>query len=196
MEIKFRRRIENKTSRYLSPCLLYGYGKTLILKVRELFILSWGLGDTLINSNPVYDFTNRHPIFFLIDTAVNKRKAEDFLHWIKYQEYFLYSYPADTSGRSHMVILDFPEKYSNAYDKFLEGKYSEMFTKEDICSIFSSESKEFKVLMKDRVLLSSFVNEVKKVFCINNLNGEDFKDAEMELPYTVNKKEEFFNYQD
>lgn len=193
MVIKYRKQYENKTSKYLSPCLKEGYSRIFEVKFKEMFVLAYGIGDKVIEENPNFIIGNKSPIFILIDTFANKRKSEDFIYWIRYQDYYIYDYIADMEGRGHMIILDFPEKYKNAYDKFLEGKYSEMFTKEEILKLFKEDSKEYKVLTKNKLLLPDFTNKLRKIFDLKNLSDRDLEDSELELPYTMNLKEEIFN---
>jgi hypothetical protein len=193
MVIKYREQYENKTSEYLSPCLKEGYSRIFEVKFKEMFVLAYGIGDKVIEENPNFIIGNKSPIFILIDTFANKRKSEDFIYWIRYQDYYIYDYIADMEGRGHMIILDFPKKYKNAYDKFLEGKYSEMFTKEEILKLFKEDSKEYKVLTKNKLLLPDFTNKLRKIFDLKNLSDRDLEDSELELPYTMNLKEEIFN---
>ncbi len=190
MKIKYRKKHENRTSKYLAPCLIKSYGKVFEMKIKELFILAFGIGDRVIENNPNFDFKNKSPIFVLIDTFAKKRKSEDFLYWIKYQNYFLYSYPIDIEGRGYMIILDFPNK--KAYNKFLEGKYSEMYSIEEIKKYFQEDTKEYKVLTKDKVLIPDFIKNLKELFDIDNVRESDLKNFELDFPYTINKDEEIF----
>lgn len=193
MQIKYGKRYKNKTSQYLLPCLLEGYDKIFSMKLKEMFILGCGLGDNSIINNPNFNFTDKRPIFILIDKISAKRKSEDFIYWVRYQLYFIKDYPMDLIGRAHMLILDFPEKYSNAYDKFLEGKYSEMFTKADIENMFSKDTEEYKILVRDKSLIPIFAEKLRKTFELKTLREEDLTEVELEFPYTVNQEDEFFN---
>lgn len=193
MVIKYRKQYENKTSEYLSPCLKEGYSRIFEVKFKEMFVLAYGIGDKVIEENPNFIIGNKSPIFILIDTFANKRKSEDFIYWIRYQSYFIKDYPMDLIGRAHMIILDFPSKYSNAYDKFLEGRYSEMFTKEEIDKLFQKDSYEYKVLTKDKSLIPVFAKKLKETFELSSLKDDDLIDNELDFPYTLQQEEEFFN---
>lgn len=194
MQIKYGKRYINKTSKYLLPCLLEGYSKVFSVKIKQMFILGCGLNDKSIINNPNFDFTDKRPIFILIDRlSSNKRRSEDFIYWVRYQSYFIKDYPMDLIGRAHMIILDFPEKYSNAYDNFLKGKYSEMFSKEEIENLFQKDTEEYKVLTKDKSLIPVFTEKLIKTFELNSLREEDLAEVELEFPYTVNEEDEIFN---
>ena len=195
MEIKYGHKYRNKTSRFLLPCLIEGHDNILSLKMNDMFILGCGLGDMSLYNNPDYIFLQKSPIYLLLDRAAVKRKTEDFIYWLKYQPYFLKDYPMDLVGRAHMVIIDLPEKYYLAYDNFLEGRYSELFSKDEINRLFPIGSKEHKVLMKDKSILLEFATELKNLFELRELEPSEIEESELELPYTLNKEEEFFNYE-
>ena len=165
------------------------------MKIKEIFIIGCGLGDMSLENNPDFIFLDKYPIYLLLDRFVGKRKTEDFIYWLKYQSYFLKEYPMDLVGRAHMVVIDLPEKYYLSYDKFSEGKYSEMFSKDQINRLFSIESKEYKVLMKDRTILPQFAMQLINLFELKDLNPSEIQESELELPYTLTMEEEFFNYE-
>lgn len=193
MEIRYGKKYQNKTSSYLLPCIIEGYDNIFSMKIKELFILGCGLKDMAIANNPDYDFEDTKPFYLLLDTVSVKRKSEDFLHWISYQPQYLYDYPMDLIGRGHMLILDFPNKYENAYNKFLKGKYSEMFTKGELEGLFLKSTEEYKVLTKDVSLLPKFTQRVREMFEMTNLKESDITNSELEFPYTINVEREFFN---
>lgn len=193
MQIKYGKRYKNKTSMYLLPCLLEGYNKAFSIKMKEMFILGCGLKDLSIKNNPNFDFTGKRPIFVLIDKVSVKNKSENFIYWVRYQSYFIRDYPMDLIGRAHMIILDFPSKYSNAYDKFLEGKYSEMFTKQEIEKLFQKDTYEYKVLVKDKSLIPIFAEKLRETFELSSFREEDLIDNELEFPYILQQEEEYFN---
>lgn len=195
MEIRYGQKYRNKTSRFLLPCLIEGHNPVFSMKLNDTLILGCGLGDMALSQNPDFIFLEKSPIYVLLDRIAVKRKTEDFIYWLKYQDdIFLGDYPLDLRGRAHMVIIDLPEKYYNAYDKFMEGKYSEMFTEEEIERLFDKESHEYKVLTRDRSILPQFAVQLQELFEMRELSPMDIKDSELELPYTMNKEEEFFNY--
>ena len=131
MVIKFGDVLENKTFRYLSPCLK-GHGDIFINKFQiDVFKLVYGISDTLLEGSD--EVENRRPIFILCDRAVNTAKFNSFLEWVKYKDFYITDYTYDASNpRLHMLVLEVPKDYFNAYDKFTLGLYSEMYTKEQL----------------------------------------------------------------
>ena len=167
------------------------------MKAADLFILAAGLDDKVIQNNSKYDFLNeKRPVFILIDKFINKRKAEDFLYWLKYQEFFLGGYAIDMIDRAFMIILDTPEKFQKAYDSFIVGKYSEMYSIQDINILFKDkDSDTFHILTRNTdKLLPGFVKKLEETF-ETKLKYTDFIEAEMDLPYKLSEQDEVFNYE-
>ena len=197
MKIQYGKRFENKTSKFLLPCVLSGHGNVFQNKTNDLFILAAGLDDRVLYNNPKYDFlSEKKPVFILVDKFINKRKIEDFLYWLKYQEFFLGSYSVDMIDRAFMIIVDTPEKFQQAYDNFIVGKYSEMYTKQQISILFQDKNSDtYHILTRNTdKLLPTFVKKLEETF-ETKLKYTDFVEAEMDLPYKLSEQDEVFNYE-
>jgi hypothetical protein len=58
-----------------------------------------------------------------------------------------YAFDNLETGRMHMVAVANLEKYGDAYDKFIKGKYSKMrTTKDEVSTFFTQVKKKLKVL--------------------------------------------------
>ena len=197
MEIRYGRKFENRTSRFLLPGIIFGHGKIFKLKISDIYILAAGLDDRIVYDNKKYDFlSERKPIFILIDKFINRRKVEDFLYWLKYQPFYLGEYPVDMTGRAYMIIIDTPEALHSSYDNFIVGKYSEMYNLEQLNEIFKDiEDETYLILTRDiSRLLPDFVKKLEETFN-TTLKYTDFITSEMDLPYKLSEKDEIFNYE-
>ena len=197
MRIQYGKRFENKTSKFLLPCIVSGHGKVFQMKVEDIYILAAGLDDKVLHNNSKYDFLiEKRPVFILIDKFVNKRRGEDFIYWLKHQPFFLGGYPVDMIDRAYMTIVDTPENFQKSYDSFIVGKYSEMYTKQEINSLFSDKNSDvYHVLTKDTdKLLPAFVKKLEETF-ETKLKYTDFVTSEMDLPYKISEQDEVFNYE-
>jgi len=211
MQIQSGKLYENRTWKYLYPCLKY-YGTELIDYLGNFFKLAVGIGDSNVT-------TEGNCIFILIDTNIRlvtegdvasyKRRFSKFLDWIKYQDYYVTDYVFTGLDRTekHMVVLKLPEVHNNTYLSFIRGKYSDMYSKEDIDTYFNilpnkvnnpnvtirnERVKQVKsILKKDKELVPVFVEKVNREFR-TTVTVEDFKDAELDFP--INLSEEIFNY--
>lgn len=194
MELRYGKNFENKTSKYLYPALLEGLGKVFRLKIEKVSVMACGLDDYSLKDNPKYQpLQEKRAFFILIDTFFNKRVCEDFIHWLKYQPFFLASYHIDLISRGLMVVLEFPKQFEEAFDNFALGKYSEMYTEEDLKLLFSENSEEYKVLTKCKQLIPDFSKRLQELLDLDNFEGIDLHNIELEFPINIELKQEIFN---
>lgn len=193
MDIKIGSLYRNKTWRFLVPCLR-GHGTIFVDKFMPVFKLAVGIHDSYLDGAPL---SNGRNIYILLDTKYNSKKYTSFMDWIVCQEYFVGEYCPDSElidSRKKMVILRIPEEYNNAYDCFLKGEYSYMYSKEQLNLLFN-----YKDLKKTYSILSKtgeeefqiFKKEVDEMFgVVSNVN--DLRRGEWSLP--LKKTEEIFHY--
>lgn len=199
MNIKFGELFDNKTWKFLSPTLR-GHGDTFVTKFnRQVFKLAYGVNDTLMEGMPLFE--GKRPLFILCDRGVLANEFKTFLDWLRYQPYYITDYQADTNlvnPRMHMIVVSVPEEYNTAYDKFCVGLYSEMYTKEQMGKLFTDkETEQYKILSRSPEYSSTFFEKVAKEFNVELIERErkEFIDvAEYEFPYSLNSKDEIFNF--
>lgn len=196
MNIEIGQFYTNKTWRFLLPCLR-GHGETFVKKFNPVFKLAVGIHDTLIDNTKE---SNGRNIYILCDISYQPKVFEEFIHWIKYQDYYVTDYCPDSNfqtSRKRMIVVRVPDKFKMAYDNFLKGNYSKMYEKDDLNSLFSipAREKEFKILTLDASYHNDFIKilneEFSTNFTISDLEG-DFE--ELELP--LKRCEEMFNCQE
>lgn len=197
MNIKFGELFDNKTWKFLSPTLR-GFGDVFVNKFnKQVFKLAYGIMDKVIEGVPI--IKDKRPLFILCDKGVLTTEFSYFLQWLKYQPYYITDYSFDTSSnpRMHMIVVNMPEEYHNAYDKFCLGLYSEMYTKKQLDKLFSDkDSIQYKILSRDPQYSSVFIEKVKSEFNVK-MKKEDEREfistAEFEFPYSMNSEDEIFN---
>jgi len=190
IEIKIGEVYQNKTLRYLVPALNY-YGPTLKVKLNLVFKLAFGVFDTLLQGSHLEGQRN---IFILIDKAVRPELYENFMAWVQHQEYYVTNYSMDEleKGRRQMLVLAFPPKLGDAYDKFLEGKYSKMYQKQEILIFFENKPLATDVFYRNAIAKQAFINKVKDTFG-TVITPESFKREIFEYDLPPDKYEEIFN---
>ena len=194
MEIEIGKLYINKTVKYLVPGLSF-YGPTLKTKLNLVFKLAFGIHDTLLDGSHLEGQKN---IFILVDKLVRPDLFQNFMDWVKHQEYYVtdYTYDAimESHSRKHMVVLAYPPSMGDSYDKFLLGKYSKMYTKKELLTYFSEESKidARQVLSKTMIARQKFISLVKLTFG-TQLEPQDFLERSWEYDLPPNQEEEFFN---
>lgn len=206
MQIQRGKLYENRTWRYLFPCLR-AHGEDLINQLSSFFKLAVGVRD--FNREE-----ENHCIYILIDTNLPftstieiknyKERFNSFLNWIRNKEYFVadYIYEKDM----HMIVIKLPEQHLGSYVHFINGQYSRMYNLKEIREYFKHitipnkevEIKKNKkitesrnILFKDKKYVPEFVNIVNTRFK-TNAKTNDFIDAELDFP--PSRKEEIFNY--
>lgn len=194
MKIEIGRLYINKTVKYLVPSLGF-YGPTLKTKLNMVNKLAFGIHDNLIEGTHLAGQRN---IFILLDRLVRPELYENFMSWIKHQDYYVADYPYDdvqeAYSRKHMLIISYPEKLGDVYDKFLLGKYSKMYSKEEIELYFQEEGKAMAkhVLCRTAFAKNSFTFAVRDRFG-TDLEEQDFLIDHWEYDFPPNAEEEFFN---
>ena len=207
MQIQSGKLYENRTWKYLFPCLKY-YGNDLINYLTSFIKLGVGIGDDNVK-------TEGNCIFILIETNVPlaseldrnsyKRSFSKFLDWLRYQPYYMtdYVYEGLDSGEKHMVVIKVPPIHDTTYVNFIQGNYSEMYKKEELNKYFNIMNNDANnlhvtarnervhnsrlVLTKDSKYAPTFVNQINKEYG-SNATLEDFKDAELDYPIKLTEE--------
>ena len=191
MEIKIGHLYENRTQKYLLPILIT-YGESFQVKLNSIFNLAFGIHDTFLDGT---EYENQKLIYILCDKAYQKVKFDNFLNYVKHHEYFVMDYAFDDieHGRKHMIVIKFPEDFYSAYNKFLEGKYSEMYNDAEIHFYIKPISPIIQVLRKTNLMKSVFIKKVKEKYN-TDLSDIDVMEENMEYDFPITKSEEIFNY--
>ncbi len=206
MQIQRGKLYENRTWKYLYPCLKE-YGEELNENLKNFFKLAVGVRD--------YNREDKmNCLYILIDTNLalpNEMQLKDykerfgkFLDWVKYKEYYVADYVYEKN--MHMLVLKIPKAHDATYLNFITGKYSLMYNMKEVRDYFRAlvmvnKEMELKknaeirltrdVLEKESSYVSTFVKIVNTRFK-TNATDIDFKDAELDFP--PDKKEEIFNF--
>jgi len=194
MNIKIGSYYINKTRRFLLPSLIF-HGNVFTKKISRIFKLAVGIHDILLDDSEI---SNKKCIYIMTDKKVQEKIFYNFLEWIRFEDYYITDYCPDSDirkSRKHIIVLNIPKDVGNAYDKFLQGKYSKMYTKSQLNLLFSEPQKinEYNILSKNKKALDQFIKKINSEFNVNS-NPNDFLNSELELP--LKKSEEIFNLSD
>ena len=130
MQIEIGKRYDNKTWRFLFPCLR-GHGDIFASKINPLYKLAVGVYDYTLKDQTKFNGRN---IFILLDMYSQNKLCTDFIEFVKYQSYYVTHYCPDSdfgNSRKMMIVISIPERFEPAYDAFIRGKYSEMYNEEE-----------------------------------------------------------------
>lgn len=193
MQIEIGKLYINKTYKYLLPALKV-YGPTFQTKVNSIFNLAFGIHDIVLDGTP---FETQRAVYMLCDKLYQPAKFDNFLNYIKHQEYYITDYAYDDleNGRKHMVVISFPEKYADIYDKFLEGKYSKMYCNDEVAYFFPDVDLEARgVIKRTPKMAEIFIQKVYNSFG-TRLTPRDLKIEGMEYDFPPEKVKEIFNFE-
>lgn len=194
MKIEFGKLFRNRTLEFLVP-VLRKHGQDFISKFNYYcFKLAYGIEDRNFKNKAL--LKDRRPIFILIDKDNNIELSNSFLDWIRKQDYYITDYSKKESSSLHMIVLDTPLDYYDSYDKFMLGMYSKMYSKQDIEEIFRDKnSKGYRVIVKDRGYLDTFLNQLKEEFdFVPQIEDrqEYIEETELDFPYSLSVEDEIF----
>lgn len=186
---------ENRTLIYLVPALRE-YGTLFTAKLSSLPIKAFGIYDEDLKD--VQQFTYRKCIYIMIDTSIRKSTTTTILNWFRNQSYFVDIVPfRNPEDNIKLLVVDFPDKLEGAFDKFIEGKYSFMYTKHEVNKFFNPQSKlhqkALKVINKSKIGGEEHIQSIEENFG-TRLTPEDLRANGYQYDYPPNKKQEFFNY--
>ena len=182
MDIKIGELYENKTWRFLVPCL-HEYGNVFIKKLETVFKLGVAIHDNYLDGA---ELANGRNLYIMLDTKFKPKDYISFIDYIRYHESYRGEYCPNSeivNSRKHVVILEIPEKYFKAYENFLRGKYSEMYSQNELDFLFTKpESKNYKILSKTGDVYKEHKEVLEKTFKVENIDLESVKSGEWELP--------------
>lgn len=179
----------SKTTKYLVPCLKE-YGEKFTTMLRAVYKIAAGIGDAILINR---DIKHEKHVFLLLDSAKPMHvHFNNFINWIREQEYFVddYVYGDIQKSSFHMVILKFPENYYDSFQTFKLGKYSEMYNAEGIDKFFGNHPETKSVLIKDHNYRIKFTAKVNKLFD-THAKPEEFIG---ELDFSPTEASEIFNH--
>lgn len=195
MEIDESKLYINKTWTYLAPCLR-GHGDEFVKRFNPISKLALGIHDTLLDGADIAQGRN---IFILCDKGGNHKTFENFfLEFIRDKDYFVIDYCPDSnflSSNRHMIVISIPEGFENAYDHFVKGEYSQMYSPLNLESLFPVETKrsEYLILSRNAEIEDEMIEKINKEFK-TSLKITDFEDRLEEFDLPLKAVEEIFNY--
>lgn len=197
MNIKKGHFYENKTKRFLFPSLR-GHGNVFVKKFSKVHKLAVGIHDSILDGS---DLSNERTILVMLDKTYVPKIYQEFMSWLQYQPYYKGTYCPDPDFRTsfkQIIVLNIPELFYNAYDSFLEGKYSNMYSKDEVDSLFITKlnkenaKRDYGILTKSQEAYNKFFEKNKEIFNAKKLEKSTFQPDDYEFPLVM--KEEIFNY--
>lgn len=191
MQIQLGTIYVNKTLKYLVPCLKL-YGDTFVTKLNSVFNLAFGIHDCVLDGT---EYEGQKLIYILSDKLNQPARFQNFLNYVKHQSYYVMDYAFDDMerGRQHMLVVKFPESHFEVYDKFIDGKYSKMYTQDEIATFFNRESEARDVITRASKMKPVLVEKIYNSFN-TRITERDITIHGMEFDFPPEQQKEYFNY--
>lgn len=187
---------ENKTSLYLAP-IINALDYQVSTMIKRTKIEAWGLYDALY-LKAKDQAQMRYHLFILHDASAGASPLlfKTYLSRIRKFKYYVDDYIFDfLKPNLHMVILRLPRTWNHSYDRFEEGRFSSMYSPEQIARLRIPEyvspglhNKVFLVLRKDQRYKSIFERHLDDIFSTRVVVS-----PEAELDAFIDQKKEIFN---
>ena len=193
MNIEIGNGIENKTWRFLVPCLK-DHGEEFEERFNsDVHKLAYGIEDKLFKNIEL--LKNKCPVFILCDRGILNEQFEGFLTWLKYQDYYISDYQYDVRNlRYYMLVIDVPKNRYSIYNNFLLGKYSEMYSTNELKHYIDIYSDDYRIMSKDERYRGKFISKIEKEFGTDIKSDSSFYNCELEFPYKLKEEDEVFNF--
>lgn len=193
------REYNNKTRKYLlAPVILY-YGELFVERLKHMYVYAVGIND--------YDNPHDYSLFLLVDVA----KSNDFARVLPLLQSNSYvsDYPFGEllGGRLHMIVINVPSEFRQAYDMFMQSKYSKMFSKEQVYEyiikhIGNTQATATMLQTEERrIAFEDELNHYRKYYNTEDAIERKVNDTtwitlleDSELDYMIREVEEIFNY--
>lgn len=198
IKIQIGRIFMNRTRKYLFP-LLKKYGDEFTFNINSLSKVAVGIGDMIVEQ---CGFKHEKHLFMLVDSKYKPSRFISILAWLRkhpsYEDDYVFG--NIQTSRFQMIVIKIPDTYVESMLNFKDGRYSKMYSSDDVRKLFSSDGRTgfdkklydniSKVLVRDHNYRIEFTEQVRKEFGV-----PDFKpDAESEYDLPIAKVEEIFNY--
>jgi len=153
MKTKSNEMSKNYTKKFLSPILTYDDEIAQIY--RRIF-------KTGMFINPDEPYT----LILSVNSNMFADNVEKFEELLKEKGLFI----SKNSGKYYdgevIFNIKIPDRFKHAYDMFLKGRYSSMYTEEELQKIFPTQSKTeiFLILNKNEMAITHFIDIIAQEF--------------------------------
>ena len=140
--------IRNKTRNYLIPCIT-DYGKSF----NKLLDGFSHIASTIDDTNSPFE---RYQVGLVINVARSDLLSftERMISLRKHPAYVRdYLYGEILYDKLHVIVIQIPEQYHVSYDHFVNGKYSQMYSLQEISRLFDPEKMKSETMRNFRLFL-------------------------------------------
>ena len=187
MNLQLNTHYSNKTWRFLFPCLR-AHGEEFMEKIATISIMAVGVGCGQLDESP--------NLYILYNKEFKQEALYSLLAYLHKEGLLVESFSYDKDirdGLQTMLVVKLPEEFHEAYQHFINGYYSQMFSIEQIEELFAYKLwfPETSILGKEDESGKKFLQKVNEEYG-STVKFGDIQHWEYESPIVL--KEEVFNY--
>lgn len=171
----------NRTVFYLAP-IINAMSTQLSRRINFNSAIAWGINDLVYLEHKE---KHHYAIFILFrplghspfhaDRQRSTQGFQQFLRWVRQQTFFIDDYIYNLRGeRLHMVTLKVNRTWKKAYNQFLDGHFSQMYSRRDLHKVqirpmtrLGKRNAVYEVLTKAERYHEVFEEEVNTLFASN-----------------------------
>lgn len=189
----------NRTALYLSS-IVNTFPDNVKVHIKNIQIIAWGINDLdylSVGRNP----TRRSLLFFLVDYRKSVHAIENVERALDVHSLFHDSYFFNLRGDQilKMLVVKVPKRWDGAFDKFKQGEFSKMFTRQELTSLRipirtrnNLPNPVYEVLTHSPEYRAAFVERMRKIYGAS-LNPDDLPQNIEYDSFHINPTVEIFN---
>jgi len=183
MQVQLNQIYVNRTRMYLARAMLAYFDKQSLHNVHILKPIMWGTYDQLyLQAKGIKEV--HYKLFLLAEIKYKPQRAA--LKELRTHKYYEDDYPMDVKDTKYVfIVFKIPEQLHKSYNSFMEGKFSEMFTVEELKKIGIEKFEDNKpnpvyaVLTKKKHLKEVFRKKLENCFDVQ-VSEEDLENSELD----------------
>ena len=183
MQVQLDQIYVNRTRMYLARAMLAYFDKQSLHNVQILKPIMWGTYDQLyLHAKNVKEV--KYKLFLLAEIKYKPQRIA--LKELRTHMYYEDDYPMDIQNTKYVfVVFQIPAQLHKSYNSFMEGKFSEMFTVEELkkMGIHKFEDNQlnpvYAVLTKKKHLKEVFRKKLENCFDVQ-VSEEDLVNSELD----------------
>ena len=194
MKIQLNKIYVNRTRIYLARAMLSYFDKESLTKLQMTRPIMWGTYDLKYLQAKNYG----QPGYRLFALVENKTRLQrQALTYLRQHEYYEDDYPMKLKDNTHVfIVFRIPKELHRSYNSFIEGKFSEMFTVEQLKKMGITEYENkvinplYAVLTKKKQFVTIFKSKLQEHYEVN-VSEEELQGSELDSFYVPPTYEAF-----
>lgn len=169
--------MDTKTKIYLFP-ILKSFGEDFIKDFTSLKIHNVFIND--LDYLKAYNKSYFEPLLFVVVDR-NLHKIKELKKYKNMIDHYIYEWKSD----KEIIVFKLPNEYKISFLKFLQSKYSEMYSNHQVNTLFSDTDLRHGVFNKKEERRKQFQKKLKEMYDVEIIIDDD---RELDLPINLSSE--------